>query len=308
MEQPRHVEARAADIARTSLGLVTSAALAQVGVTPAQRRTLVDHGVLVPAGPGVLRHRAWPAHWRQSVLAAVLAAGRGAVASHMSAAALWGFDGIRPGAVEVTVPRERNPRGVGGKVHRSRDLVAADVDHERLIAVTTPARTLLDIAARLDVHGLEQALDGAARDRLVWLPHLRWRLGELRRPGRRGVRHLAAVLDRTDGRRDAETWLEQQALRLIRDAGLPAATCQLTRHPGGGRAARIDAVWPELRLAVEFDGHGTHATRRQRQHDGERAARLLIDGWRVVRFTYEDVTERPEYVIATLVALLAQAA
>jgi very-short-patch-repair endonuclease len=308
MSAPPNVDAVVADAARYSLGLVTKTGLAASGVSRRQQRTLLDSGVLLTVAPGVFRHRAWPRSWQQSVLAAVLAAGDTAVASHMSAAALWRFDGIGRGAVEVSVPYERRPRSVVGTVHRSRDLAPVDVDRERPIPVTTPARTLLDIAPRLGSDQLEQAVDGAARDGLVWVPYLRWRLEELRRPGRRGVARLAAVLDRTDGRRDAETWLEQQALRLMRRAGLPAPRCQRTVRSGPGGVARLDLSWEDLRLVVEVDGHATHATRRQRQRDGERSARLVLAGWRVVRFTYEDVVERPGYVVATLRALLAGAA
>jgi very-short-patch-repair endonuclease len=69
--------------------------------------------------------------------------------------------------------------------------------------------------------------------------------------------------------------------------------------------ARIDAAIAEragqqLGLIIEVDGHATHSTRRQRQHDAEREAALLASGWRVIRFTYEDVTERPAYVTATI--------
>lgn len=68
--------------------------------------------------------------------------------------------------------------------------------------------------------------------------------------------------------------------------------------------ARVDAVYDEARLVVELDGHATHTTRRQRQADAERDARLMAEGWRVVRFTYEDVTERPGYVADTIRSLL----
>jgi len=300
-------DAAVADLARASLGLVTRDQLGGLGLTEQQRRTAVASGLLVRVAPGVYRHRAWPAGWRQAVLTAVLAAGPGAVASHMSAAALWGFDGIGRGAVEVTVPRGRQPRLVGGKVHRSRDLMPVDVDLDRPIPVTTPARTLLDIAPRLGPDGLEEALDGAARDGLVWLPHLRWRLDELRRPGRPGVARLAALVERADGARRTDSWLEQQALRAVRAAGLPLPRCQLTRRPGGGGVARLVMAWPELRAAAEFDGHATHATRRQRQADNERSARLVLDGERLVRFTFEDVVERPDYVVTILRSLLAAA-
>lgn len=84
---------------------------------------------------------------------------------------------------------------------------------------------------------------------------------------------------------------------MIRNAGLPVPRCQVKVRKAGGGIARVDLAWDEARLVVELDGHGTHATRRQRQADAERAARLGLAGWRVVRFTYEDVTERPGYVV-----------
>jgi very-short-patch-repair endonuclease len=71
------------------------------------------------------------------------------------------------------------------------------------------------------------------------------------------------------------------------------------RKAGGG-IARVDLLWAEARLVVELDGHGSHATRRRRQSDAERAARLGLAGWHVLSFTYEDVTERPNYVIGMI--------
>ena len=78
-----------AERARTSLGLLTARRLDTMGVSRQRRRTLLGRGTLVPLGPGVFRHSAWSASWEQSVLAAVLMAGPGAAASHLSAAALW---------------------------------------------------------------------------------------------------------------------------------------------------------------------------------------------------------------------------
>jgi hypothetical protein len=275
-------------------------------VSRQRRRTLVAAGVLVPLGGGVLRHAATPESWPQAALAAVLAAGDGAVASHLTAAALHRFDGIPRGEIEVTVPRERSPRGVPGRVHRSRDLVVADVDARARIPCTTPSRTLVDIAAVLPAAALEQALDGAERDGKMWRPHLRWRLDELRHQGRPGIRPLEALLDRTEGRPVGESWLEQQALRLLRRAGLPLPRCQVELRKSGAGIARVDLLWDAARLVVELDGHATHATRRRRQSDAERAARLGLEGWHVLSFTYEDVTERPAYVVEMIRRYLAR--
>ena len=73
-------DAAIADLARRALGLVTREQLVALGLTERQRRTAVSSGVLARVAPGVFRHRAWPAGWRQAVLAAVVAAGPGAVA------------------------------------------------------------------------------------------------------------------------------------------------------------------------------------------------------------------------------------
>ncbi|MGH9214982.1 MAG: DUF559 domain-containing protein, partial [Acidimicrobiales bacterium] len=146
------------------------------------------------------------------------------------------------------------------------------------------------------------------RPGIIWRPHLRWRLEELARQGRPGVRAVRQLLDRTEGRPLGDTWLEQEGLRLIAHAGLPAPRCQVKLRSAGGGIARVDLLWDEVRLVVELDGHGTHATRRDRHAGAEQAARLGLDGWRVVPFTYEDVTERPNYVVAMIRAYLSVAA
>jgi very-short-patch-repair endonuclease len=82
---------------------------------------------------------------------------------------------------------------------------------------------------------------------------------------------------------------------------------QVKKRKAGGGIARVDLFWDDARLAVELAGHRTHSTRRQRQSDPERAARLGLEGWTVVEFTYEDVVERPDYVVDIVRAYLRRA-
>jgi hypothetical protein len=297
-----------AERARKSLGLLTIPQLDAMGVTRQGRRTLIGRGTLVPLGRGVFLHCAWSASWERLALAAVLQAGPGAVASHLTAAALWRFEGMGRGAIEVTVPAGRHPVLDHATIHRSRDLVAADIEPRARIPVTTGARTLLDIAPLVEESRIEAVLDHAERRGIIWRPHLRWRLRELARQGRSGVPAVRRLLDRTEGRGLGDTWLEQEGLRLIAHAGLPVPRCQVELRKAGGGIARVDLFWDEERLVVELDGHGTHATRRDRQAAAERAARLGLEGWRVVGFTYEDVTERPEYVVSMIGSYLGVAA
>jgi hypothetical protein len=263
----------------------------------------------VPVAGGVLRHAAYPTSWQQSALAAVLAAGDGAVVSHGSAAAVSRFERLcRPEGVEITVPRGRHPRSALAVVHTAVDLGPADVDRRGLLPCTTPFRTLCDIAPRLSVEHLEAVLDHAERRGLIWRPQLRWRLEARRGSGRPGLAALADLLDRTDGRPHGDSWLEEEAIRLIASSGLPMPRVQVKRRTRAGASvrtiARVDLFWESAKLAVELAGHGSHATRRDRQRDAERAAHVGLLGWRVVEFTYEDVLERPEHVITMIRAYL----
>jgi Protein of unknown function (DUF559) len=304
----RALDEAIAEHAPKTLGLLTSPQLDALGCTRQMRRTLVAHGVLAPLGGGVFRHAAHPRSWHQDVLAAVLVAGAGAVASHLTAAVLWSFDEIAPGPIELTVPRARAPRRVPAIVHR-RDLGPADIDRRSgLIARTSPSRTLIDLASVLDEHALETALDGAERDRTVWRPQLRWHLDQLRPPpgraSRPGIPALSTLLDRTEGRDLGDNWLEQEAIRIIERAGLPRPRTQVHRAKRGGGIARVDLWWEPARLIAEVDGHRTHSRRRQRQADHERAARLGLTDHRVIGFVYEDVRERPDYVVSIISAYL----
>ncbi|HEY2999310.1 MAG TPA: DUF559 domain-containing protein [Acidimicrobiales bacterium] len=290
----------------TQLGLVTGDQLAALGVSRQARRTLAARGALERLGATVWRLPGHPPSLHQALLAAVLEAGPDAAVSHMSACAWWRFAGIRPGAVEVSVPRPvQRGRRVNGLVHRARDLRPVDVDARGVVPVTTPARSLIDAAPRLTRAQIVDVLDGATRDGLIDLAHLRWRLDELRRRGRPGIRRMLDALPADDEpRRREESWLERRLTRLIVAAGLPAPRCQVRlRHSGG--VARVDMCYERSRLVIETDGHGSHATRRGRQSDAERDARLGAAGYRVLRFTYDDVVGRPDHVVGIIRTYLA---
>jgi very-short-patch-repair endonuclease len=292
-----------AERASQQLGLVTVDQLRDLHISSGTQRTLVRRGSLEPVGVRVRRLPGHPPTWHQRLLAATLEAGPGAVVSHGAALALWRFVGAAPGVVEVTLPRGRRPRRVPGRVHHARDLLPVDVGWAGGLPVTTPSRSLIDAAPQLPPGQLERMLDHAARDGLVYVPYLRWRLDDLRRRGRPGVRPLLAVLPAEHPRRVEESWLERQVVDLLRDARLPPPRCQARLRVAGG-VARVDLCYDDVRLVVEVDGHAPHSTRRQRQADAERAARLVAAGWRVVRFTYDDVVERPAHVVTTVAGLL----
>ncbi|HKE72924.1 MAG TPA: DUF559 domain-containing protein [Acidimicrobiales bacterium] len=288
------------DRSATQFGLVTTDQLDALGVSRQSRRTLEARGALVKAGARVWRLPGHPPSWHQRLMCAVLDSGPEAVVSHVAACAWWGFAGIRPGAVEVSVPPGRRPRRVVGRVHRVSDLGPGDVDRRGPVPVTTPARSLLDAAPRLRPEQIADALDGATRAGQIDVAQLRRRLEDLRRHGRPGVTRLLRALPAEHDTEPAEeSWLERRLSRLIERAGLPQPRRQVPILHGAG-TARVDFLYDRIRLVVETDGHGTHATRRERQADAERDVRLTALGYRVVRFTYEDVVRRPAYVIRVL--------
>jgi very-short-patch-repair endonuclease len=190
-------------------------------------------------------------------------------------------------------------------VHRVSDLAPIDLRQRPPFQLTSPERTLVDIAGRLRERQLEAILDEAARDGLLSVDSVTGALARLRRSGRAGVARLDRVLGHPTVRLRADSWLERQLLKLIEAAGLPLPRTQVVLERCDEGVARVDALFDDAKLIIEVDGHHTHSTRRQRQADAQREAALLARGWRVVRFTYEDVTERPAYVVHTIRLLLA---
>jgi very-short-patch-repair endonuclease len=228
------------------------------------------------------------------VLAAVLAYGDRTVASHRTAAVLWKLLPERGPRVDVTVP------GGGGRsrrgaiiVHRS-PLPPGDVTTRHGIPVTTPARTLVDLADSLPRRAIERALDEAAYLRLD-LPALR------PVPGRRGAGRLRRVLAGHEaGSTRTRSELEELMLGLCRRAGLPQP--EINQKIEGYEA---DFVWREPRLIVETDSWGAHGTRSAFEWDRRRDAEHTTAGWRVVRVTIRRLEEEPDAVAEQLRLLLA---
>jgi very-short-patch-repair endonuclease len=293
------IDAAIAERAGQQLGLITHAQLEEIGCSRQMRRTRISDRRLIPIAHRVLRLAGSPCTWEQALLAATLEAGAAAVVSHMSAAALWGFADLRRGAIELSIPLAHCPRLTRGRLHRVDQLISLDVSQRSPFALTTPERTLIDIASRLSHRRLELILDSAARDGLLTAGSAADALARLRASGRHGIKRLAEVVGDPASHLRTDSWLERRTLQLIRAAGLPTPCTQRWEATSSG-PARVDLLYEAERLVVEIDGHATHSTRRQRQADAEREAALVLRGWRVIRFTYEDVTERPAYVVDTI--------
>jgi very-short-patch-repair endonuclease len=211
-----------------------------------------------------------------TLMAAVLACGEGALLSHRSAAELWRV-GPRAAYLDVTVPSSRRrPRIV---IHTSLDV---DMTTLHGIPLTTPARTLIDLADLLTLRGLERAIDEAEYHRLdlTGLEPL---------PGRRGAGALQAVLaEHRAGSTRTRTELEELFLAHCSKYGL--ARPEVNVHVEGRER---DFLWRAQRLVVEVDGGRSHRTRKGFEEDRARDAELVAAGYRVMRFTHKRLEREP---------------
>jgi len=290
-------------IAATQFGLFTRHQAHRCGVTDRILQYRVRHGVLEHLARHVYRLCGSEPSWHQRLLAACLVGGERCLASHRAAAALHGFDAVRPGIVEITVPRGTRVRRSDAIVHESLDLAAIDYTYVGTIPVTTPARTLIDLGAVTRWERVEEAFDGAERDDLAERLAVVKRHAQVRRQGRRGVGPMGVVLRNRLGA-PPDSVIERRFVRLLEDAGLALPELQYEVALPNGRKAYLDTAYPAIRLAWELDGHGAHATRKQRSADNTRAGLLADVGRDLRRFTYEQIMHEGGAVVRAVRAAI----
>lgn len=221
----------------------------------------------------------------------------GAVASTRSAAVLWdvGLAGDTDD-VEVTVPAACRSGAVPGVRVTRRSLSPEDATVRRGVAVTTPLRTALDLGRLQPVDDAVIALDRFLSTGLVFLDEVR---GAAELATGRDCRRIRAAVDLADGL--AESPQETRLRLLIHRAGLPRPIAQYRIRVDGRLVARADFAWPELRLALEYDG-AWHGEPSQFRRDRQRLNRLTAAGWRVIFVTAADLRDP-----VALIARIAQA-
>jgi hypothetical protein len=273
--------------------LTTSQALSN-GMTPRQLRTLVANGWGHPHR-GVFVSPMAPDPFRASVRAALLASPQ-AVACRVTAARLHELWGLPVWSIsekpQLILPAgvTHNPR-VGTSLHSG--LITGEATSQRGFATTTLARTMHDLACVLSLDDLVCAVDFALR--LGWVPSA---------GPERGRRKLSLAVALADAR--SESPLETLARLLLVSAGIPPEVLQLSLRDDHGRVlARWDMAWPSALVAVELDGREYHDGPEPLYRDRIKGNAAAVAGWRVLRFTWYDVTRQPKKVVATIMAALA---
>src|SRR6266571_171511 len=238
---------------------------------------------------GVYRLNGSPVTWHQHVLAACLAAAKGAVVSHRTAARVWGMP-LQAAGIELTVPLHRCISIMGATVHRSVSIEASDRRVVGGIPVTGAARTTIDLAAVLEEDELEVILDDVLSRRLVTARDLDARLEALGTRGRKGAGRLGRLLATRQGRgRAPESAFETFLSQALRRGGLPAPVPQFRVRLPSGRFARVDFAYPQARLVVEADSYRYHSSFSAWSRDRVRHNELVALGWRVLPIKFSDI-------------------
>ncbi len=296
-------EKRLVQLASKQFGVVTAKDIAACEVSSSLLCHRLETGEWIRLHRGVYQLGSNKPNIDGLEMAAMLAAGNGAVLSHSSAAGRLGLDVPRNQSVQITIPASRRrPRLAGVQVWWSRNLIASDVTKRGPLRMTQLARTIIDLASVLDEAWLQAMLDSALRQsgtNLAWISRALKKRGQ----GHRGARRLQAlVAEYRSGDEVPDSVLESFANKLGRATG-HEPKLHWNVLEGGRRVAEVDLAWPEVRLCVELDGWTWHRSRTAFVGDRARDRALVGLGWAVLRYAWQDVTGDPDSVIAELVGI-----
>lgn len=293
-----------AELASKQHGVIAGRQLVELGLSQSAIRSRVASGRLHRVHRGVFSvgHALLTQPGR--FMAAVLACGPEAWASHYCSGVLYELGLGTRRLVDVTTRSARGRAITGIRAHTSATLHEDDVTEIDGIPCTTLARTLLDIAEDGTRREVERALDRAEQARILDMRAIDDVLA--RANGRRGAKLLRVVLEEHHvGSTLTRNDLEEAFLRIARDIGAPPDIVnEWIAFPDGG-GAEADFVYRAQWLIVETDGRDAHAARKAFKSDRIRDQRLMLLGWRVVRFPWQQVMFEPAGVAATLRGLLA---
>jgi very-short-patch-repair endonuclease len=232
---------------------------------------------------------------------ALLACGQHAVLSHHTAALIHGLIPHGNGRIHVTIRGRHGATPAGTTVHRTGRLNRSEVETVDLLPVTSPLRTIFDLARTADVATTERVLEEALTQRKVSERRLRARAAETR--GQRSRTLVTAILDAHSEPGITKSEAERRFRGLLRAAQLPQPK---TNFPFHGYS--LDCYWPELGVVVEIQGYKFHSSRKKFEHDTRKAAKLAAAGLSVSYVTWLQMDNEPFAVVARTAQTLAAAA
>jgi very-short-patch-repair endonuclease len=233
-------------------------------------------------------------------MAAVLAGGSGALLSHGSAGALWRLLPPRPAKapVEITTPGRHALSRPGLSTHRVGSIQDDEATSLHGIPITTPARTLLDLAVVLGAHELERALASALRDGMETQQLVELLARCPTRPGAPTLRRLVGEENLAFTRSHAEAVF----LSILHRGGLPKPETNVRI-----RGIEVDCLFRAARLIIEIDGFTYHSSPAAKERDNHRDQVLYLAGYDVIRFIWKQLDQQPDRVLAKVAGALARA-
>ncbi len=287
------------DWARAHHGIIT---LETSGLSRDAWYRAIKAGTIEQLHPHVARLHGSPDTAEQRIIAAINAVGAGTLASHRSAARLWGIPRPDDDPVDVLLTSQRRDVVFDGViVHRPRDLARLVPQRRFGIHCTNIIRTLLDLGA-VDPEGLHGAVGHAITTNLVSLEALELAASEHARSGRSGIVAVRdAIADWSIDDKPSASMLETAFAHLAQRYGLPEFEFQ----------PMIDGVEVGFRVrgtpvVIECDGWAHGRERHLFERDRDRDDRLIGGGWIVLRFTYRAIIARPKATADRIRTALAQ--
>jgi len=277
--------------------VITRAQLVELGFSKSGIEHRLRTGRLHRAAQGVYLNGWKRLHRERRWVVAVLSCGDGALLSHRSAAALWGFGEEHPDYIEISVRRHHKIRRPGIRVHDRAGLWNRDSGTRDGVPVTQPIRTFLDLTTVAGPKTIERAINEADKRDVIDADTLRRALDDY--PGQRGVRPLRRILDEHTFRLSDDE-LERLFRPIAASAGLPVP---LTKHVLD--KFEVDFFWPDLNLVVETDGWRYHRTPSAQTRDALRFQVHTANGRTPLRFSHWQVKYEPAHVRRILTATAA---
>lgn len=285
------------------LGLITGQQWIELGFSASGLRRACDRDEFVRVLPAVYRSTLVPPSLHAGGLAAVLWAGDGARVSHTTAARTYGAElpGNKP---HIWVPPDRAPKSELVVVHRG---VVAKNDRwmREGVPLTSPARTLIDLASMLDCETLEAVAEDFFHRAVTTPMSVQRCLDASGGTGRAGSQSLRSILENRD-QAPLQKRLEVKLSRLLLGAGLRPVRQFKVRV--ANRTSFLDFAFPALKVAVQGHGFVAHGGRMHHRDDARRLADLASVGWTIVPVTWEAATGEPDVVIDQVRSALAEAA
>ncbi len=290
-------ERNALDIASLQGGVITAAQARECGINRHAVRYRLSTGRWTRVSRSV--YRLVDMDEPAQLLRAAITALPNSVVSHESAAELHDIPRVRRGLAVISVHTRTTHVFPGVIIRRNHDLLEHHTELVAGLPATTLPRTVMDLAALLHPRHIERIVDDLTTEKRLSTKTLSEVLDDVARRGKPGSTTIRTILRNRGWGLDRDaTVLERRGLAVLRAGGLPDPVLELPIPWNPTR--RFDAAYPDFRIAIEWDSRRWHQSDEAFEQDRERDRSALLHGWSVYRFTWRDVTERPQHVIATI--------